>query len=150
MTWFFPLTIIWCTLVAAYYGYWLKKKNNYTDEEFKRVRELLVKLVGGFNAAILLVWIIQLVGGLNSPFYFYSNDYSNNYVILGQSIFGIFYAFVLYFLWFTKVLDEMLMFNMLGNMPKHPLILRLFVTACIVGTSYMVVSGNLSIPAKMM
>ena len=70
-----------------------------------RVSITLILMIGIPSA---LLGIIQLMAGYESPFYIFSDDLSNTYLLGAWLIMASLRVFILYWLWFTKGLESYL------------------------------------------
>ncbi len=70
-----------------------------------RVSITLILMIGIPSA---LLGIIQLIAGYTSPFYIFSDDLSNPYLLSAWIVMAGLRVFILYWLWFTKGLESYL------------------------------------------
>jgi len=130
------------SLIIPILEYLLKKRNNYSDSDLRQVKNYIRTIMGASLAATFIIWLAFLLSGHKEPFFFYSSDYSDIYVIMAQAPVGILYLMGLYFMWFTKRLEDMLRLKMFLNLSYKPILIKLFLTTCIIGMSFLVITGK--------
>ena len=78
-------------------------KNPLLQLEANRVSITLILMISIPSA---MLGIIQLMAGYESPFYIFSDDLSNRYLLSAWIVMAGLRVFILYWLWFTKGLES--------------------------------------------
>ena len=78
-------------------------KNPLLQLEANRVSITLILMISIPSA---MLGIIQLMAGYESPFYIFSDDLSNRYLLSAWVVMAGLRVFILYWLWFTKGLES--------------------------------------------
>ena len=78
-------------------------KNPLLQLDANRVSITLILMISIPSA---MLGIIQLMAGYESPFYIFSDDLSNHYLLSAWMVMAGLRVFILYWLWFTKGLES--------------------------------------------
>lgn len=78
-------------------------KNPLLQLDANRVSNTLILMISIPSA---MLGIIQLMAGYESPFYIFSDDLSNRYLLSAWIVMAGLRVFILYWLWFTKGLES--------------------------------------------